>query len=136
MPQHTSTPPSQHISSSAYQHMLTIALEQVRFRAFHGFYPEEQIIGNDFIIDVYVTIPGTTPVDDLSDTVNYQELYDVVKTVMSVPQPLLEQVVTDISNTIRDRYPRVKKTIVTLRKLSPPMEADLRNSMVSLEKEY
>lgn len=116
--------------------MLTIALEQVRFRAFHGFYPEEQIIGNDFIIDVYVTIPGATPVDDLSDTVNYQELYDVVKTVMSVPQPLLEQVVTDISNTIRDRYPRVKKTIVTLRKLSPPMEADLRNSMVSLEKEY
>jgi dihydroneopterin aldolase len=116
--------------------MLTIALEQVRFRAFHGFYPEEQIIGNDFIIDVYVTIPGTIPVDDLSDTVNYQELYDVVKTVMSVPQPLLEQVVTDISNTIRERYPRVKKTIVTLRKLSPPMEADLRNSMVSLEKEY
>lgn len=116
--------------------MFTIALEQVRFRAFHGFYPEEQVIGNDFIIDVYVTIPGTTPVDHLSDTVNYQELYDVVKAVMSVPQLLLEQVVTDISNTIRERYPRVKKTIVTLRKLSPPMEADLRNSMVSLEKEY
>jgi dihydroneopterin aldolase len=55
---------------------------------------------------------------------------------MSVPQPLLEQVVTDISTTIRERYPRVKKTVVTLRKLSPPMAADLRNSMVSLEKEY
>jgi dihydroneopterin aldolase len=116
--------------------MLTIALEQVRFRAFHGFYPEEQVIGNDFIVDVYVTIPGITPVDDLSDTVNYQELFDVVKTVMAVPQPLLEQVVTDISTTIRERYPRVKKTVVTLRKLSPPMEADVRNSMVSLEKDY
>lgn len=116
--------------------MLTIALEQVRFRAFHGYYPEEQVIGNDFIVDVYVSIPGITPVDDLSDTVNYQELLDVVKTVMSVPQPLLEQVVTDISTTIRERYPRVKKTVVTLRKLNPPMEADVRNSMVSLEKEY
>jgi dihydroneopterin aldolase len=116
--------------------MLTIALEHVRFRAFHGFYPEEQVIGNDFIVDVSVNIADTTPVDELSDTVNYQDLFDVVKTVMSVPQPLLEQVVTDISNTIRERYPRVKKTVVTLRKLSPPMGAEVRNSMVSLEKEY
>ena len=116
--------------------MLTIALERVRFRAFHGFYPEEQVIGNDFIVDVSVSIADTTPVDELSDTVNYQDLFDVVKTVMSVPQPLLEQVVSDISSTIRERYPQVKKTVVTLRKLSPPMGAEVRNSMVSLEKEY
>lgn len=116
--------------------MLTIALEHVHFRAFHGFYPEEQVIGNDFLVDVSVSIADTVQVGELSDTVNYQDLFDVVKTVMSVPQPLLEQVVADISSTIRERYPRVKRTIVTLRKLNPPMGADVRNSMVSLEKEY
>lgn len=116
--------------------MLTIALEQIRFRAFHGLYPEEQVIGNDFIVDVYVTIPGTTPVDDLADTVNYEGLFTVVEAVMAVPQPLLEQVVTDISEAVRKKYPQVQKTVVTLRKLNPPMGAEMRNSMVSLEKEY
>lgn len=116
--------------------MLTIALEQIRFRAFHGLYPEEQVIGNDFIVDVYVTIPGTTPVDDLADTVNYEGLFTVVEAVMAVPQPLLEQVVTDISEAVREKYPQVQKTVVTLRKLNPPMGAEMRNSMVSLEKEY
>jgi len=116
--------------------MFTIALEQIRFRSFHGYYPEETVIGNDFTVDVYVTIPDIASVDDLSDTVNYQELFTIVNTVMAVPQPLLEQVVEDISRTIRERYPRVKKTIVTLRKLNPPMGADIRNSMVSLERSY
>ena len=116
--------------------MLTIALEQLKFRAFHGFYPEERIIGNDFILDVYVTIADTIPVDELSDTVNYQDIFTIVKAVMAVPQPLLEQVVASISHTIREKYPRVKKTVVTLRKMSPPMGAEVRNSLVSLEKEY
>ena len=116
--------------------MLTIALEQIRFRAFHGLYPEEQVIGNDFIVDVYATIPGSLPVDNLADTVNYEGLFSVVKAVMAVPQPLLEQVVMDISEAVREKYPQVQKTVVTLRKLNPPMGAEIRNSMVSLEKEY
>lgn len=116
--------------------MLTIALEQLKFRAFHGYYPEERIIGNDFVLDVYVTIADTIPVDGLSDTVNYQDIFTIVKAVMAVPQLLLEQVVAGISHTIKERYPRVKKTVVTLRKMNPPMGAEIRNSMVSLEKEY
>ncbi len=125
-----------HICIFSHLRMLTIALEQLKFRAFHGFYPEEQIIGNDFILDVYVTIADTIPVDELSDTVNYQDIFTIVKAVMAVPQPLLEQVVAGISHTIRERYPRVKKTVVTLRKMNPPMGAEVRNSLVSLEKEY
>jgi len=125
-----------HICIFSHLRMLTIALEQLKFRAFHGFYPEERIIGNDFILDVYVTIADTIPVDELSDTVNYQDIFTIVKAVMAVPQPLLEQVVAGISHTIRERYPRVKKTVVTLRKMSPPMGAEVRNSLVSLEKEY
>jgi len=116
--------------------MITVALEHIRFRAFHGFFPEEQVIGNDFIVDVYVTFPETSPVDGLADTVNYQDLFTIVKTVMDVPRPLLEQVVEDISNAVREKYPRIKRTQVSLRKMSPPMGADIRNSLVSLEREY
>ncbi|CAL1517329.1 dihydroneopterin aldolase [Chitinophaga sp. MM2321] len=116
--------------------MLTIALEQASFHAYHGYFPEETIIGNDFILDIAVRIPGTVPVDDLSETVNYQGLYEIAKAVMAVPKPLLEEVVYALSDLLKERYPAIQQSTVTLRKMNPPMGASIRNSMVSLEKEY
>ncbi|RBL89212.1 dihydroneopterin aldolase [Chitinophaga flava] len=116
--------------------MLTIALEQAAFRAYHGYFPEEAVIGNDFLLDIIVRIPGTVAIDDLSETVNYQGLYEIAKEVMAVPKPLLEEVVYALSDALKERYPSILKSTVTLRKLNPPMGAPIRNSLVSLEKEY
>ncbi|WP_143307341.1 dihydroneopterin aldolase [Chitinophaga vietnamensis] len=116
--------------------MLTIALEQARFHAFHGYYPEETIIGNEFLLDIIVRISGAVPVDDLSETVNYQGIYEVAKAAMAMPKPLLEEVVYEITAALKQRYPVIRHSIVTLRKLNPPMGAPIRNSMVSLEKDY
>jgi 7,8-dihydroneopterin aldolase/epimerase/oxygenase len=116
--------------------MLTIGLEQVHFHAFHGLYPEEAIIGNEFIVDVFVTIPGTQPVDSISETVNYQGLFNLVKEVMVTPQPLLEQVVYAMSDAIKKKYPEIQRSVISLRKMNPPMGASVRNSIVSLEKNY
>ncbi|NIG57689.1 dihydroneopterin aldolase [Chitinophaga sp. Cy-1792] len=116
--------------------MLTIALEQARFHAYHGFFPEETIIGNEFVLDIYVRIPGTVPIEDLSETVNYQGIYEIAKAVMDIPKPLLEEVVYIITAQLKLRYPGITHSTVTLRKLNPPMGASIRNSMVSLEKDY
>ncbi|MFB6453652.1 dihydroneopterin aldolase [Chitinophaga sp. Hz27] len=116
--------------------MLTIALEQAHFHAYHGFFPEETIIGNEFVLDIYVRIPGTVPIDDLSETVNYQGIYEVAKAVMAIPKPLLEEVVYAITDQLKSRYPGITHSNVILRKLNPPMGASIRNSMVSLEKDY
>ncbi|WP_291911230.1 dihydroneopterin aldolase [Chitinophaga sp. CB10] len=116
--------------------MLTIALEKASFHAFHGYYPEETIIGNEFILDISVRLPGTVPVDDLSETVNYQGLYETAKAIMAVPKPLLEEVVYAITDALKARYPNITHSYVALRKMNPPMGAPIRNSMVSLEKDY
>jgi len=116
--------------------MLTIGLESATFHAFHGLYPEERIIGNDFIVDVYVTIPGTQHIDSISETVNYQGIYNVVKKIMAIPQPLLEQVVYALSDAVKEKYPEIQKSVISLRKMNPPMGASVRNSVVSLEKNY
>ena len=34
--------------------MARISLENVRFRANHGLYEEERILGNDFILDIFI----------------------------------------------------------------------------------
>lgn len=116
--------------------MLTIALEQATFYAYHGLYPEEAIIGNHFVLDVAVRIPGTVAIDDLSETVNYQGIYEIAAAVMVIPKPLLEEVVYDLSGALKQRYPAIQHSIVTLRKMNPPMGASIRNSLVSLEKDY
>jgi dihydroneopterin aldolase len=116
--------------------MLTIGLEKVSFHAYHGLYPEETIIGNEFILDLSVRIPGAVPIDDLSETVNYQGLYEIAKEIMATPKPLLEEVVYAITDAIKQRYPAVMHSSVTLRKMNPPMGASIRNSLVSLEKDY
>lgn len=116
--------------------MLTIALEQAHFRALHGLYAEEQIIGTDFLLDIKVQIPGTLTVEDLSDTVNYEGLYAIARNVMAIPQQLLEQVVTDISDAIKTQYPEIQHSIVTLRKVNPPLGGTVKHSLVALEKNY
>jgi len=53
-----------------------------------------------------------------------------------VARPLLEEVVYELSDALKQRYPAIKHSIVTLRKMNPPMGASIRNSLVSLEKDY
>ncbi|RPD41605.1 dihydroneopterin aldolase [Chitinophaga barathri] len=116
--------------------MLTIALESIKFFAYHGLYKEEQVLGNHFILDVQVSIPEPEHPSMLSESVNYEELYSIARRVMEVPQPLLEQVVHDITAAIRAKYPYVTHSKVTLRKQAPPFGGDLAFSVVSLEKQY
>ncbi|MGN7721842.1 dihydroneopterin aldolase [Chitinophaga sp. 22620] len=116
--------------------MLTIALESIKFFSYHGLYKEEQVLGNHFILDVQVSIPEPEHPSMLAESVNYEELYGIACRVMEVPQPLLEQVVHNITAAIRERYPAVTHSRVTLRKQAPPFGGDLAYSVVSLEKQY
>ncbi len=116
--------------------MLHIALEGVKFYAYHGFYKEEQVIGNHFVLDIKVSIPEPEHPSQLSESVNYEGLYAIAEKVMQTPQALLEQVVHDITAAIKQQYPGVQASAVALRKQSPPFGGDVAFSAVTLEKQY
>ncbi len=116
--------------------MLTVALEGLKFFAYHGFYPEEQVIGNYFFLDIRVNLPEPEHFSALSESVNYESLYNIAEQTMRVPQQLLEQVVHDISMEIKQTFPVISYSHVTLRKQSPPFGGDVANSLVALEKQY
>lgn len=116
--------------------MLTIALEGIKFYAYHGFYPEEQVTGNHFIMDVRVCLPEPEHPSSLAESVNYEGLYAIAEKIMQSPQPLLEQVVHDITVAIKQRFPGIRSSMVALRKQSPPFGGDVACSLVSLEKQY
>ena len=61
--------------------MAIIALEGMHFFAHHGFYEEEQIVGNNFVLDVYMDTETSRAAvaDDLYSTINYETVYFICK---------------------------------------------------------
>ncbi|MBK5272756.1 MAG: dihydroneopterin aldolase, partial [Bacteroidia bacterium] len=78
--------------------LITISLNNVRFRAFHGIHPEEREKGNDFVVNMQAGFqPNTGIVTSLDDTIDYAILFDIIKTTMQEPVDLLETLVQHIA---------------------------------------
>ncbi len=110
-----------------------VALEAVRFFAFHGFYPEEQLTGNEFLVDVVTEMQVKGGGDDeLGNTVNYERLFEIVSAEMSRPRKLLETVAHAVLTQIAGEFPLVDMVQVSIRKLRLPVKGEVRNSLVEL----
>lgn len=113
---------------------MIVALHGAEFFAYHGFYPEEQKIGCRFIVDIEVEFdqPGNLNEDDLTNTVNYEKLYDIIWEIMKVPKKLLETVAQAIIDEVKQQYDFVDTINLTLKKTNPPLGAKVAYSAVSL----
>ena len=69
-------------------------MKDVRFHAFHGVMPQETKVGADFIVNLRIGYPLEQAMesDEVGDTLNYAEVYDLVKQEMKQPSKLLEHV--------------------------------------------
>lgn len=116
-------------------YMAIIALEDVKFYARHGFYDEEQIIGGEFVIDIYVdaTIMKAARLDDLGNTVNYETLFLICQSEMRKTKRLIETVAQNIIDRVQDHFDNVKGVKVRLRKIHPPMSGRVGSSFVMIE---
>ena len=103
-----------------------ICLRNVRFYAFHGVMPQEQKVGGEFLVDLQVGYPFEAAMqsDEVADTLNYAELYDLVKTEMAIPSQLLEHVAGRMVKSINQRFPKVTSIDLKITKVNPPMGAD------------
>ncbi|MFC3563606.1 dihydroneopterin aldolase [Pedobacter jamesrossensis] len=110
----------------------TVALKDVKCFALHGYYPEEQLIGNHFVIDLTTEFTPTNFEDELSQTVNYEDLNVIILNEMKNTQKLLETVLKNIISKVMELYPFVEKIEVSIKKLNPPMPGQIGHSFVKL----
>lgn len=110
----------------------TVALKEVKFYAFHGFYPEENLTGNHFSVDVEVTFVPKGDSEDLQQTVNYEVINSIISEEMKNTQKLLETVVKNIIDQLVSKYPFLLTAVVGIKKLHPPMPGEIGHSFVQL----
>lgn len=115
--------------------MAKIALEGMKFYAYHGYYPEEQIIGGYYIVDVYVEaqVMKAAVKDDLKQTVNYESIYHICRREMRQKSKLIETVAERISMGIKHQFGFLKEIKVRVRKLNPPLPGQVDSSFVEVD---
>jgi len=112
-----------------------ILMQGVRFYAYHGVLPQENIVGHYYLVDLEMDVDCSSAMlsDDLNDTVSYADVYEILKSEMAVPSKLLEHVVCRISKSIFAKYDTVKKVKIRLMKQNPPMGTDGASAGVEAE---
>ena len=111
-----------------------VFLQGVRFYAFHGVMAQERKVGGEFLVDLCVGYPieAAMQSDEVADTLNYAELYQLVKAEMDVPSKLLEHVAGRIVRKIQEQFPKVSSISLKITKKNPPMGADCDGAGVDL----
>ncbi|WP_421976752.1 dihydroneopterin aldolase [Roseivirga seohaensis] len=113
-----------------------VALEGMEFYAYHGFYEEERKIGNRYSVDIEVTtnFEKAAQQDDLSGTVDYVQLYEIVKNRMASPAKLLEKLGQDIIDSVFATFSSVAQVKVSVSKHNPPFGGICAKSKITLER--
>ncbi|GAB1444544.1 MAG: dihydroneopterin aldolase [Cyclobacteriaceae bacterium] len=112
-----------------------VVLEGLAFHAYHGIYPEERTSGNKFEVDIVVntSFEESVLVNNLLGTINYEEIYLIVKNEMEKPSKLLEPVAHSIAQGILDSFSTAIKVEVTISKFNPPIGGICRKAKVSID---
>lgn len=109
-----------------------INLNEVSFFGYHGVLEAERDLGNEFKVNLSVTLPFQTGIieDDLSATVSYADLFEIVSEEMKKPRKLLEKLAYEIGRRIKEEYPLIEKGFVRIEKVRPPIKGMLGSASV------
>lgn len=100
-----------------------IRLQNMVFYGYHGVLQAEQEMGQRFMVDtfLYTDLRAAGISDDLRETVNYAEVYMVVKKIVEEQRfNLLEALAETIAAAILNQF-AINKIIVNIRKPSAPV---------------
>lgn len=112
-----------------------IRLSGLRFYSYHGVLPQEIQVGGWFQVDVTlnVQIDATAlQVDALEGTVNYAEVYAVLKKEMKQPSKLIENAAWRIVNALFRNFEKIESIELTLSKENPPITGEVANASIRI----
>ncbi len=112
-----------------------IRLNQIKLYANHGCLEEEAMIGGNYEVDVemHTDFMEAAMNDDLSKTIDYVSVNKIVEQELAIRSKLIEQVVYRIGKRMKDEFPSLEKAVITLTKINPPINGNVRDVSVTIE---
>ncbi|PID94909.1 MAG: dihydroneopterin aldolase [Bacteroidales bacterium] len=100
---------------------MKIILKDIEIKAYHGIYDIEKREGNKFSVDIELDIDAklSAQTDNIADTLNYEDIYRIVREEMALSVNLLENVVYRIEKKINKEFPTAKNIRVAVAKYNP-----------------
>ncbi len=114
-----------------------IELKGMKFHAHHGLYEIEREKGGWFLVDVSFDCHTSLAIDkdEIDGTVNYEEVYNIVKEEMAIPSKLIEHVAGRIHQRIKKEVTGVLKLATKVYKLDAPLGGPLEHVSIQLQDE-
>lgn len=113
-----------------------VGLEGIKFNAAIGFFEEERIFKNNFLVDVDVLFTQDEEVEheteNLSKTVDYSILFQICELEFAKETLLIETVAQNILYQIKTSFSFVDEIKVKIKKLNPPLKAQIQHSFIEL----
>ncbi len=118
--------------------MSLIALEGMEFYAYHGYYAEEQIIGGQYTVDVYLStnFDKAAEKDELSGTINYETVFAITQEVMQKPSKLIEHVAQQILTQVIALEANLKHIKIRVSKWNPPFSSKVERTYIEVERSF
>ena len=100
-----------------------VILSGMAFYGYHGYYTEENKLGNHYTVDLKVSTNFETINDQLEGTLNYEVLYQLTEKVMKEPIKLLETLAYKIAYAVFKEFDAAESVEVCIKKNQPPIGA-------------
>lgn len=107
------------------------------FYAYHGVSAAERETGRQFEVDceLEVDLADAGRSDRLIDTIDYSEVYDVIRdAVQARAYSLLEGLAADMAKSILERF-AVYRVTLRIKKLHPPLDGPIKSIEVELSRQ-
>ncbi len=115
-----------------------ILLEEVEFFGHHGITREERDKGNTFLVNISVKLKSEDfqKFESIEDSVDYVDLYNIIKEEMEVPTPLLEQIGSRILKRLSAYENKIEQAQLKIVKKNPPIGGNCEDSAVVMTADY
>lgn len=113
-----------------------IYLEEMEFYAYHGHFKEEQIVGNQFLVNMIIdtNMEAAAHSDLLEDALNYQTVYQLIDQEMKKKSHLLEHIARRILDALYKEFDQIEHAWIKVSKMNPPMGGKMKAVSISMER--
>ncbi|UOQ91377.1 dihydroneopterin aldolase [Halobacillus shinanisalinarum] len=115
-----------------------IYLNSMEFWGYHGLFPEENKLGQRFYVDLELELDlkPAAQTDDMNQSINYGEIYEVTKKVVEgEARKLVETVAEQLSGKLLEHFELLDACRVKVTKPDPPIPGHYKSVAIDIYRE-